>query len=178
MFCISRRTGRYSPVAAGFFVPVRLPGQALRCLLSLNPNRSLDRPMGIGLSFSDFPIAFVPLSASCLPLCLGVARYAFGKGGGQSARRQNEIALDSNDRFGLKRGTGRLCPTGAGLPPVQALSPQKIEPFRHAKKPRASASSTVQGSEASKPKAPPVSSGLPARCSSSMGLPIVMPLTP
>ena len=57
--------------------------------------------MGVGLSFSHFPIAFVPLSASCLPPCLDVARYAFDKGDSQSARQQNEIALDSNDRLGL-----------------------------------------------------------------------------
>ena len=69
---------------------------------TFNPNRSLDRPMGVGLSFSHFPIAFVPLSASCLPPCLDVARYAFDKGDSQSARQQNEIALDSNDRFGFK----------------------------------------------------------------------------
>ena len=58
--------------------------------------------MGIGLSFSDFPIAFVPLSASCLPPCLAVARYAFDKSDSQSVRQQNEIALDSNDQLGIK----------------------------------------------------------------------------
>ncbi len=58
--------------------------------------------MGIGLSFSDFPIAFVPLPASCLPPCLAVACYAFDKSDSQSVRQQNEIALDSNDRFGFK----------------------------------------------------------------------------
>ena len=69
----------------------------------LNPNRSLDHRLGVWLSFFGFPSPFVLLSASCLPLCLGVARYAFDKGGSQSARQQNEIALDSNDRFGFNR---------------------------------------------------------------------------
>ena len=44
--------------------------------LSLNPNRSLDHRPGVWLSFFGFPSPFVLLSASCLPLCLGVARYA------------------------------------------------------------------------------------------------------
>ena len=57
--------------------------------------------MSIGLSFWGFPSPFALLPASCLPLCLDVARYAFDKGDSQSARRQNEIALDSNDRFGI-----------------------------------------------------------------------------
>ena len=61
--------------------------------------------MSIGLSFWGFPSPFALLPASCLPLCLDVARYAFDKGDSQSARQQNEIALDSNDRFGLKPDT-------------------------------------------------------------------------
>ena len=44
--------------------------------LDFNPNRSLDHRLGVWLSFFGFPSPFVPLSASCLPLCLGVARYA------------------------------------------------------------------------------------------------------
>ena len=58
--------------------------------------------MSTGLSFSGVPIAFVLLPAPCLPFCLGVARYAFDNGDSQSARQQNEIALVSNDRLGLK----------------------------------------------------------------------------
>ena len=61
--------------------------------------------MSIGLSFWGFPSPFALLPAFCLPLCLDVARYAFDKGDSQSARQQNEIALDSNDRFGLKPDT-------------------------------------------------------------------------
>ena len=82
-------------------------------LWTVNPNRSLDRPTSIGLSFWGFPspfallpasclplcLPFALLPASCLPLCLDVARYAFDKGDSQSARQQNKIALDSNDRF-------------------------------------------------------------------------------
>ena len=66
--------------------------------------KSVIRPptMSIGLSFWGFPSPFALLPASCLPLCLDVARYAFDKGDSQSARQQNEIALDSNDRFGVK----------------------------------------------------------------------------
>ena len=71
---------------------------------SLNPNRSLDRQECIFCSFSGFPSAFALPAASCLPLCLDVARYAFDK---------DEITLDSNDRFGLNtnRSFGRriLC---------------------------------------------------------------------
>ena len=66
-------------------------------------------------SFSGFPSPFVLPSASCLPLCLDVARYAFDKGGSQSARRQDEIALASNDRFGIKdeaRTERRFAPRG------------------------------------------------------------------
>ena len=99
--------------------------------------------MSIGLSFWGFPSPFALLPASCLPLCLDVARYAFDKGDSQSARQQNEIALDSNDRFGFKRPKcphparplrpqrfavkrsgrvrrekGRTCPSGASLRPL------------------------------------------------------------
>ena len=62
-------------------------------------------------SFSVFPGYFILIPASCLPLCPSVARYAFDKGDCQSARRQNEIALDSDDRFEVNlssRWTGRL----------------------------------------------------------------------
>ena len=55
--------------------------------------------MGLGCLSS----VFQALSSCCRHL---VCRYAFGKGGGQSARQQNEIALDSNDRFGLKKVAG------------------------------------------------------------------------
>ena len=67
--------------------------------------KSVIRPptMSIGLSFWGFPSPFALLPASCLPLCLDVARYAFDKSDSQSARQQNEIALDSNDRFGINR---------------------------------------------------------------------------
>ena len=83
--------------------------------------------MGIGLSFSDFPIAFVPLSASCLRPCLAVARYAFDKSDSQSVRQQNEIALDSNDRFWFKQAlkeeqTAHLRPKSAGISPHRAVS--------------------------------------------------------
>ena len=40
--------------------------------------------------------------ANWLPLCLDVDRYAFDKGDCQSARRQDEITLDYNDRLGFK----------------------------------------------------------------------------
>ena len=69
--------------------------------LYINPNRSLDRQEYIFCSFSGFPSAFALPAASCLPLCLDVARYAFDKGDCQSARRQDESTLDSNDRFGF-----------------------------------------------------------------------------
>ena len=68
----------------------------------LNPNRSLDHRLGVWLSFFGFPSPFVLPPVPCLPLCPVVARYDFDKGGCQSARLQNEIALDSNDRLGLK----------------------------------------------------------------------------
>ena len=77
--------------------------------------KSVIRPPGkyIFCSFSGFPSAFALPAPSCLPLCLDVARYAFDKGDCQSARRQDEITLDSNDRFGLNtnRSFGRriLC---------------------------------------------------------------------
>ena len=78
-------------------------------LWTVNPNRSLDRPTSIGLSFWGFPSPFALLPASCLPLCLDVARYAFDKGDSQSARQQNEIALGSNDRFGLNQPLYSSC---------------------------------------------------------------------
>ena len=53
---------------------------------TLNPNRTLDHRFEIGLSFFGFPSPFVLLPTSGLPPRLDVARHAFGKGGGQSAR--------------------------------------------------------------------------------------------
>ena len=50
-----------------------------------------------------------PPVASCLPLCPDVAGYAADKGDNQSARQQNEIALDSNDRFRLKVRPAMSC---------------------------------------------------------------------
>ena len=77
----------------------------------VNPNRTSDRRCVLLSSFSVFPGYFILIPASCLPLCPSVARYAFDKGDCQSARRQNEIALDSDDRFEVNlssRWTGRL----------------------------------------------------------------------
>lgn len=50
--------------------------------------------------------ALQSLKQSALSSCLSApacrfARYAFGKGGSQSAWQQDEIALDSNGRLGL-----------------------------------------------------------------------------
>lgn len=59
------------------------------------PQSAIRPPAEVWLSFFGFPSPFVLLPASSLPLCLGIARYAFGKGGGQSARWQNETALES-----------------------------------------------------------------------------------
>ena len=53
---------------------------------TLNPNRTLDHRFEIWLSFFGFPSPFVLLPTSGLPPRLDVARHAFGKGGGQSAR--------------------------------------------------------------------------------------------
>ena len=72
------------------------------------PNRSLDRLTVCLTVFLRLSKPFLLPPASCLPLCLDVARYAFGKGDSQSARRQNEIALDSNDRFGIIPNTVAL----------------------------------------------------------------------
>ena len=69
----------------------------------LNPNRSLDRRMLASLSALGFQSASFLLPASCLPLRLVVARYAFYKGCRQSARQYNGIVLVSNDRLGLNR---------------------------------------------------------------------------
>ncbi len=73
-------------------------------------NRSLDRQEYIFVTFQAFQSAFALPAASCLPLCLDVARYAFYKGDCQSARRQDEITLDSNDRFGIMREKKYECP--------------------------------------------------------------------
>ena len=66
--------------------------------------KSVIRPPGI--YFVTF-LAFQVLSPCQRHLVcrfvLDVARYAFDKGDCQSARRQDEITLDSNDRFGLKK---------------------------------------------------------------------------
>ena len=76
--------------------------------------KSVIRPPGIYFcSFSGFPSAFALPAASCLPLCLDVARYAFYKGDCQSVRRQYEITLDSNDRFGLKAHSIGVAPRPA-----------------------------------------------------------------
>ena len=74
---------------------------------AFNPNRSLDRLAVCLTVFLRLSKPFVLPLASCLPLCPVVARYAFGKSGSQSARQQNEIALDSNGRLGFK-STGIL----------------------------------------------------------------------
>ena len=76
----------------------------------LNPNRSLDRLAVCLTVFLRLSKPFVLPPASCLPLCLVVARYAFGKGGGQSARWQSDIALGSNVRFGLTARCGLNVP--------------------------------------------------------------------
>ena len=68
----------------------------------LNPNRTLDR-------LAACPMVFLRLSATTSRPATGILATAlsrrgpaFDKDDCQSARRQNEIALDSNDRFGVK----------------------------------------------------------------------------
>ena len=64
----------------------------------LNPNRSFDRLRCVFVAFPGFPFFFP--AESCLPLCPDVVRYAFNKGNCQSARRQDEISLNSNAIWG------------------------------------------------------------------------------
>ena len=78
--------------------------------IPLIPNRLLDRRMFVLMFIYGFPNVSVFLPASCQPLCLDEARYTFDKGDCQSARRQDEITLDSNDRFGIMREKKYECP--------------------------------------------------------------------
>ncbi len=56
------------------------------------------------------PDCFRPLVDILPVVLLGVARYAFGKSGRQSARHTNIISTVSNDRIGLNT-LGRRCGT-------------------------------------------------------------------
>ena len=72
------------------------------CRWEFNPNRSLGRYYAEqSLSLNSSPASAL-LSASCLPSRLGVARYAFGESGSQTARHDRRISLKPNDRFGVR----------------------------------------------------------------------------
>ncbi len=65
------------------------------------PNRSLGRCYAEkDLPLNSSPVSTL-LSASCLPSRFGVAHYAFGEAGSQSAWHDSRISLKHNDRFGI-----------------------------------------------------------------------------
>lgn len=123
---IAGRNGTYRNTLA-----VRLLGKAIGIAVfnikKLKRNQPSDRRIPISWLVVGFPNAFNLLPAGCLPLCLDAARYALDKDGGQSARQQNEIVPDSNNRYGLNDFGGVSCVIAAEKTRQKSLSPEWSE---------------------------------------------------
>lgn len=96
----------------------------------LNPNHPSGRQWYVTVSYLGFPSALMLLSASCQPLCLVVARYAFANVGSLSAWQRHQTTLFSNGRFGLKK-QGRWLKDGYAKARGKPLRTMPSSPCRH-----------------------------------------------
>ena len=114
-----RHKGKVTPTAFNYtLASIAIPA---------NPNWSLER---CGICFVTSPVFQVILScchADCMPVCPNLACYAFDKDSSKSARQQNEIVPDSNNRYGLNDFGGVSCVIAAEKTRQKSLSPEWSE---------------------------------------------------